>query len=64
MGTPGSWQVISGANDIDYTDRPQLDTEDDRWYRRIVFSGPAQVCKDTATPLAIDGPYTDHGQYH
>lgn len=49
QSTPGNWQLVSGANDIDYTDNPQLTTDEDRWYRRIVFSGPAQVCKDTAT---------------
>ncbi len=53
IGTPGSWQVIGGADAIDYTDRPVLNTEDDRWFRRIVFSGPSQVCKDTTAPLAI-----------
>jgi len=53
IGTPGSWQVVNGADAMDYTDRPTLDTEDDRWYRRIVFSGPSQVCKDTTAPLAI-----------
>ncbi|MCK5138159.1 MAG: gliding motility-associated C-terminal domain-containing protein [Bacteroidales bacterium] len=58
---PGAWQVISGAESINYEDNPQLDTDENRWYRRIVFSGPAGVCKDTAIQtIAVHTQITDY----
>jgi hypothetical protein len=38
---------------MNYTDRPLLPEEDDRWYRRIIFSGPEQQCKDTSDLVTI-----------
>jgi hypothetical protein len=60
MGSPGgTWTEVSyGPGEIDYTDHPQLTSEEDYWYRRIVFSGPdlggqQQVCSDTSEVLRI-----------
>ncbi len=53
IGSPGVWQVIDGATGIDYSDNPQLELPDDYYYRRIVYSGPAQVCKDTSNLVQI-----------
>jgi hypothetical protein len=50
-GTPGTgdWtHPSSGADAQDYTDPNQLATDVDRWYQRIVFSGPAGECVDTS----------------
>ncbi|MEN8228496.1 MAG: gliding motility-associated C-terminal domain-containing protein [Bacteroidota bacterium] len=48
--SPESWVTI-GSDEISITDPSPLDSEHDRWYRRIIFSGPGtgpeQVCKDT-----------------
>ena len=49
LGTPGAWEVISGADQLEYDGQPILDSEEDRFFRRIVFSGPEEQCKDTAT---------------
>jgi len=48
QGVPGSWQELAGDTSINYEARPLLETEDDRWYRRIVFSGKDRQCKDTS----------------
>lgn len=50
-GIPGSgdWSHPStGADGQDYTDPSQLSTDVDRWYKRIVISGPAGECTDTS----------------
>jgi len=50
-GSPGSgdWNHPStGADGQDYSDPDQLDTDEDRWYRRVVISGPAGQCTDTS----------------
>jgi hypothetical protein len=59
-GSPSSvWTELSyGFDQRDYTDMPALPGEDDYWYRRIVFSGPAlggqeQVCADTSSLVHI-----------
>ncbi|MGW8317092.1 MAG: hypothetical protein ACWGNV_15955, partial [Bacteroidales bacterium] len=46
---PGSWAVIPGEVQLDFTARPQLEDEEDYFVRRIVFSGPDEQCSDTAT---------------
>ncbi len=51
--TPGTWQSIAGGAGLDYTARPQLTGELDRFYRRIVFSGPGQACRDTSQILHV-----------
>jgi len=43
----GDW-TYTGAISQDYTDPDQLATDVDRWYQRIVFSGPAGECVDTS----------------
>jgi len=45
---PGTWQEVPGESSLDYTGNPSLDSENDRWYRRIVFSGPDEQCVDTS----------------
>jgi len=54
--TPDTW-IGFGGDEVSVTDTSPLDSEHDRWYRRIVFSGPgtgpAQVCKDTTEILGI-----------
>ncbi len=47
----GTWQSIAGGSGLNYTDRPQLTGQLDRFYRRIVFSGPDQACRDTSLEL-------------
>jgi hypothetical protein len=50
-GVPGSgnWTHPStGADAQDYTDPNQLSTDVDRWYQRIITSGPAGQCIDTS----------------
>ncbi len=49
---PDSWATI-GSDEISITDPASLDSEHDRWYKRIVFSGPNQVCDDTTDLLQI-----------
>ena len=43
-----------GGEAISYSDPSTLDSEHDRWYRRIVFSGPSQVCADTSNVLRLE----------
>jgi hypothetical protein len=40
--------VIPGADELDYDGQPQLAAEEDLFFRRIVFSGPDEQCRDTA----------------
>jgi hypothetical protein len=49
-GLPGAgdWNNPSGAIEQDYSDPDRLDTDTDRWYRRVVISGPAGECTDTS----------------
>jgi len=49
-GTP----VASGPAERDYLDPLQLTTDTDRWYRRIVTSGPGGECLDTSTVLHLE----------
>ncbi len=53
--SPGSWQEVTGAVAINYEDNPQLDTDVNRWYRRIVFSGfpTGAECRDTSNVQTI-----------
>ena len=46
----GDWGVpiVSGPTERDYLDPLQLVSDTDRWYRRIVTSGPAGECLDTS----------------
>jgi hypothetical protein len=41
--------VVSGPAERDYLDPGQLVTDTDRWYRRIVTSGPGGECLDTSS---------------
>ncbi len=55
-GVPGSgdWNhPSSGAAAQDYTDPNQLITDVDRWYKRIVISGPAGECTDTSNHVRL-----------
>jgi len=52
-GEPGTWGDIEGATSIDYLDQPQLDGDNDRWYRRRVFSGPNDVCQDYSDTIHV-----------
>jgi CHU_C Type IX secretion signal domain len=50
-GEPGSGEwthPISGADARDFTDPDLLATDVDRWYQRIVISGPGGQCIDTS----------------
>ncbi len=50
---PGVWGDITGATAIDYTDQPVLDGDDDRWYRRRIYSGPENQCQDFSDTLHV-----------
>jgi len=50
---PGTWGDIEGATSLDYVDRPLLDGDMDRWYRRRVFSGPNEVCQDFSDTIHV-----------
>jgi hypothetical protein len=49
FGAPGTWTVIAGADQLNYDGQPVLGDEEDRFFRRIVYSGPEEQCADTAT---------------
>ena len=53
QGSPDVWQEISGVSSLNYEENPSLDSEDDYWYRRIVFSGPDEQCRDTSNVQRI-----------
>lgn len=46
--------VASGPAQRDYLDPGQLITDTDRWYRRIVTSGPAGECLDTSSVFRLE----------
>jgi hypothetical protein len=46
--------VVSGPTERDYLDPGQLVTDTDRWYRRIVTSGPAGECLDTSSVFQLE----------
>lgn len=51
---PDTWEHPSvNGESVSYSDPNPLETTQDRWYRRIVFSGPGQVCKDTSNELRL-----------
>ncbi len=50
---PGNWEDIAGAFAIDYTNQPVLDGDNDRWYRRQVYSGPNDVCQDFSDTIHV-----------
>ena len=54
--SPDSWVTI-GSDEVSILDSSPLDSEHDRWYKRIIFSGPGtgpeQVCKDTTELLHV-----------
>lgn len=53
QGTPGTWQELTGETSMNYTVRPVLSQEDDRFFRRIIFSGQQQQCRDTSNLVRI-----------
>ncbi len=52
----GDWgaPVVSGAAERDFLDPLQLVTDSDRWYRRIVTSGPGGECLDTSAIFQLE----------
>jgi len=52
----GEWgtAVASGPAERDYLDPSQLSTDTDRWYRRIVTSGPGGECLDTSNMFHLE----------
>ncbi|MEZ5070528.1 MAG: gliding motility-associated C-terminal domain-containing protein [Bacteroidales bacterium] len=52
-GTPGTWINASGTNNLQNYAGPQAVSALDLFYRRVVFSGPADVCKDTTDVLNV-----------
>jgi hypothetical protein len=46
--------VVSGPAERDYLDPGQLISDTDRWYRRIVTSGPAGECLDTSSVFQLE----------
>jgi len=52
----GDWgvPVASGPAQRDYLDPGQLISDTDRWYRRIVTSGPAGECLDTSSIFQLE----------
>ncbi len=55
-GIPGSgnWShPSSGADGQDYTDPNQLTSDVDRWYKRIIISGPGGECTDTSNHVRL-----------
>jgi hypothetical protein len=57
-GAPGDGEwgapVASGPAERDYLDPAQLATDTDRWYRRIVTSGPGGECLDTSRMFHLE----------
>jgi len=52
---PGDWtHPSSGAASQNYMDPDQLSTDVDRWYHRIVTSGPAGQCIDTSNRVHLE----------
>ena len=51
---PGTYGDIVGASGRDYQDQPQLTGDEDRWYRRGVYSGPNDVCQDFSIPIHVE----------
>jgi len=51
---PGVYGDIVGASGRDYLDQPELTGDDDRWYRRRVYSGPNDVCQDFSIPIHVE----------
>jgi hypothetical protein len=49
FGLPGTWAVIPGADQLNFVGQPPLTGEEDLFFRRIVYSGPTEQCRDTAT---------------
>lgn len=63
MPASGWTQVAYGPDSVNYRAGDELSSEEDYWYRRIVFSGPVvsgqeQVCADTTSgaPGEADAP--------
>ncbi|MEN8203068.1 MAG: gliding motility-associated C-terminal domain-containing protein [Bacteroidota bacterium] len=52
--SPGEYSDIDGAIGRDYLDRPELTGDADRWFRRRVYSGPGNVCRDFSIPVHIE----------
>ncbi len=51
----GTWQPASGVNNAQThnPDTSQFATVEKRYFRRIVFSGPYDVCKSTGSPILL-----------
>ncbi len=52
-GGPGTWNPAPGINDREDYSGPEAASALDRFYRRIVESGPEGMCKDTTDVLQI-----------
>ncbi|MDF1575116.1 MAG: gliding motility-associated C-terminal domain-containing protein [Bacteroidales bacterium] len=51
----GDWTpVASGSTGQSYTDPDQLTSDVNRWYHRIVISGPEGQCRDTSNRVHLD----------
>lgn len=46
-------ELASGGGVQNFTDTEELLTDADRWYRRVVISGPAEECNDTSKILHL-----------
>jgi hypothetical protein len=52
--SPGDYSDVPGATAIDYLENPVLTGDEDRWYRRRVYSGPGDVCRDFSLPIHVN----------
>jgi hypothetical protein len=53
--TTGSWQPASGVNNnqTHIPDTSRFSVVEKRYFRRVVYSGPHNVCKNAATPIQL-----------
>ena len=51
----GSWQPASGVNNSQthFPDTSRFASVEKRYFRRVVFSGPYNVCKNAASPILL-----------
>lgn len=50
---PAIWADIENADSIDYKGQPVLEGDEDRWYRRHVYSGPDNQCQDFSDTIHV-----------
>jgi len=53
--TTGTWQPASGVNNTatHLPDTSKFSLDEKRYFRRVIFSGPYNVCKNTSSPIQL-----------